>query len=61
MKRETRARVEAWLSERQRQRLAELADDSGLSSADLIRLAINQLLARRSVSLKTERIEDDSN
>jgi predicted DNA-binding protein len=47
------ARFELRLPTQRRARLDELADETGLSSADLVRLAIDRLLADPKIVLKS--------
>jgi hypothetical protein len=44
-------RFEVKMDQKQRDALAELALESGLTSADLVRLAVGRLLSDRSITL----------
>jgi hypothetical protein len=46
------SRFEVWLPSERRRELDELAGEAGLSSSDLVRLAISRLLTEREVILK---------
>jgi hypothetical protein len=46
------SRFEVWLPSQRRRELDELAGEAGLSSSDLVRLAISRLLTEREVVLR---------